>query len=127
MPILAIGTDIAEIERFHETRISARFLHSVFTPTELAYCMGRARPEQHLAVRFAAKEAAAKALGAATGFVSVFQIEVVRLNHGAPVLRLIGGRHGEPAPELPPGARLHVSLSHSDRYAVATVILEGSE
>jgi holo-[acyl-carrier protein] synthase len=126
MAILAVGTDIVEIARFRSGRLSERFLRAVFTDAERSYCQGAAKPEQHLAVRFAAKEAAAKALSSVAEFVSVCQIEVVRGDKGVPRIVLLQGRHGEPAPATPDGAKLHVSLSHSDHYAVATVILEAA-
>jgi holo-[acyl-carrier protein] synthase len=116
--------DIVEVARFRADRLSRRFQRMVFTEEERAYCDGNAKPEQHLAGRFAAKEAAAKALCGVVEFVSVCQIEVVRGARGAPAIRLLPGRHGEPAPELPSGVKFHVSLSHSEHYAVATVILE---
>ena len=126
MAILAVGTDIVEIARFRSDRLSGRFMSAVFTDDERAYCSGCAKPEQHLAVRFAAKEAAAKALSAVTEFVSVCQIEIVRSSKGLPSVRLLTGRHGEPAPQLPQGAAIHVSLSHSDHYAVSIAILEST-
>ncbi len=122
MAIVGIGTDIAEIARFAPDRISERFLRSVFTDAERAYCQSRANPAQHYAGRFAAKEAAAKALNSLVPFVSVCQIEVIREGQ-APCLRLIPGRHGEPIPTIPENCSLHVSISHSGNYAVATAIV----
>jgi holo-[acyl-carrier protein] synthase len=81
-------------------------------------------PARHLAVRLAAKEAVYKALQALAGSRGVGwrEIEVVRVEHGRPVValhglaeRVIGER---------PGARVHVSLTHSDGAAAAVAILE---
>lgn len=127
MAILAVGVDIIETARFREQRRSKRFLQSIFTPDEHAYCItGKSHPEQHFAVRYAAKEAACKALmSAGFGFVSVAQVEVTRsAKTGAPRIALHPGRKGEAPPLLPPGTRLHVSLSHTQHYAAATVIVE---
>lgn len=123
MAVFAVGLDIVEVARFAEDRLSARFFEAVFTAAEIRYCRACASPAQHFAARFAAKEAAAKALFAVCGFVSVCQVEVVRAPSGAPSIVLRSGRHGEPAPALPAGAKILVSLSHSDHYAVATAIV----
>ncbi|MBI1893192.1 MAG: holo-ACP synthase, partial [Candidatus Rokubacteria bacterium] len=63
--VTGIGVDLVRVERIREMmeRWDRRFLSRVFTPEELSYCLKRRRPEQHLAARFAAKEAALKALG----------------------------------------------------------------
>ena len=127
MAIIGIGTDIVEIARFTPERLSGRFLSKVFTASEREYCLSRQKAAQHLAARFAAKEAAVKALSPISSVVSVFQVEVARLPSGAPTLNLLPGRHGEPRPELPRGTRLHVSLSHADDYATAVVIVESAD
>ena len=63
--ILGIGLDLVEVARVRASvrRSGERFAKRVFTPDEIAYCAGRARKFEHLAARFAAKEAALKALG----------------------------------------------------------------
>jgi holo-[acyl-carrier protein] synthase len=125
MAILGIGVDIAEIDRFDGKKLSTRFLNSIFTLSERNYCLNKSKPSQHFAARFAAKEATVKAIGAAgMGFVSVAQVEVLRLEGGAPSIRLIHGRHDEAPPQLPHCCKLHVSLSHSSTQAIAMVILE---
>ncbi len=116
MAILGIGTDIVETARFREGEISERFLQRVFTEAERAYCAGQRLPERHLAARFAAKEAAVKALSGVLPDLLISQIEVVKLAGGAPRLRLVV--------ELPPGVVLHVTLSHVADYATATVVAE---
>src|SRR5207244_3144103 len=79
--ILGIGTDMTEIDRIRDSiaRFGDRFLHRIFTPGEIAYCLRKKASEESFAARFAAKEAAAKALG--TGIsrgISWQEIEVRR-------------------------------------------------
>ena len=99
-------------------------LEAVFLPAEIAYCHAKRRPEEHFAARFAAKEAAFKALGAglAQG-LRWHDVEVVRDPAGPVALRLHGAAAARAA-EL--GAtRALVSLSHTRTGAVALVVLEG--
>jgi holo-[acyl-carrier protein] synthase len=117
--MLSTGVDIIEIPRIRQVleRYGQRFLDRVFTPGEIEYCRGRA---PNLAARFAAKEAAMKALG--TGFRGVAwkDIEVVRHRSGAPSIKL-HGRAKSRAQRL--GLRdMALSLSHSREYAVASVV-----
>jgi holo-[acyl-carrier protein] synthase len=87
MSQLAVGVDLVEVRRIAEllAEHGERFTRRVYTPAELADCAGRA---DSLAARWAAKEAAAKALGAGIGAVSWQEIEVARGPGGQPVLRL---------------------------------------
>ena len=125
--IVGLGMDVMDIDRMqsllerHGERARAR----LFTAIELAYADARPEPARHLAARFAAKEAAFKALA------------------GTPEARAIGWRDLEVVNELDgrPGLRLHgpaaararelgvsnawVTLTHADRVAAATVVLEG--
>lgn len=124
--ILGIGLDVAEIPRIRDslTRFGERFTKRVLTDAEAAGMPG-ADPAPYVAARFAAKEAAAKALG--TGFalgVTQRSIEVLRLPSGAPALQL----HGK-ALEIADAMgvqRIHVSLTHGRDIAAATVVLEGA-
>jgi holo-[acyl-carrier protein] synthase len=123
--IIAIGIDLAEISRLEEKlgRDDRRFRDRVFTPAEIAYCESRASRFSSYAARFAAKEAAMKALGTGWGEgVSWQEIEVVNTEAGAPTLRL-SGRALERFNELG-ASRAHVSLSHSRDTAIAQVIFE---
>jgi holo-[acyl-carrier protein] synthase len=123
--IIGIGVDIVEIRRLRQTleRQADRFLKRVFTTAEQEYCRAHRDPIPHFAARFAAKEAAFKALG--TGWakgVSWLDVEVHRCAGEAPTLTLHGhaGEHG-----LKLGLRkTHLSLSHSDQAAIAVVVLE---
>lgn len=113
---------VADVERA-VTRHGERFLLRVFTTGEAAYCRARRKMSESLTARFAAKEAFRKAVGAPAG-LRWRDIEVVR-HDGPPRLEL----HGEArvlAARL--GVRgIHLSLSHSADYAIATVLLEGDE
>ena len=124
--ILGIGIDLVEIERIAAipARRGERFLERLFTPAEQRFCLARARPAPGLAARFAAKEAAMKALG--TGWqrgVGFRSIEVLREPHEAPRLVLHGA--AEACARRLGVERLHLSLSHSESAAIAQVILEG--
>ena len=103
-------------------RYGQRFLNRVFTPDEIAYCRGRAA---NLAGRFAAKEAAMKALGTGVRGVSWKDIEVIRADSGAPSLRL-HGRAEKRAERLQVG-EMSLSISHSREYAVAFVVAQREE
>ncbi len=124
------GIDIVDIERIAQAaaRWGDRFLRRVFTDGELSASNGRA---SSLAARFAAKEAAAKALGVglrglgapsskSTTGVAWRDIEVVRAPSGQPILRL-SGRAAERAAELGWQA-VSLSLSHTHHVAVASVV-----
>ncbi|MGB9723209.1 MAG: holo-ACP synthase [Chloroflexia bacterium] len=117
-----IGVDVVEISRLEAVlkRFGERFLRRIYTPAEQALCRGRV-PE--LAVRFAAKEAAMKALGTGRRGVGWREIEVLADRRGRPLL-FLHGRAGERAAEL--GLQhFAVSLSHERHLAVATVIAWG--
>jgi holo-[acyl-carrier protein] synthase len=123
--IVSIGIDIIEVARIREVLLrTPRFCERVFTPSERAYCDSRGAPAaQHYAGRFAAKEAALKALKTGwRGGISWRDVEVGTVEGGAPVLAF----HGE-AKKLfeKSGAKIaHLSISHTSEHAVAEVILE---
>lgn len=123
---LRCGVDIVEVRRVREAveRHGERFLTRVYTPGEIAYCEARGAGRfQSYAARFAAKEAAAKALGIGIGDgVSLAEIEVVREERGEPSLRF-HGRTGEMARRLGLGG-CALSLSHTREHAVAMVVLQ---
>lgn len=120
--ILGTGIDIIEICRIERVyaRSGSRFLERVYTAREREYCLGKSSPGPHLAVRFAAKEACAKALG--TGFrgLTMSEIGVDSDSNGQPFLELKGGAL-ERMRERGIGSFL-LSLSHSREYAIAQVI-----
>ncbi|NOZ00216.1 MAG: holo-ACP synthase [Chloroflexi bacterium] len=116
---LATGIDIIEIARLHGVieRHGGRFLRRVFTLQELEDCAGRA---ESLAARFAAKEAAAKALGCGIGAIAWQEIEIRHDENGRPTLHLHGA-----AARLADEQGLSawsISLSHSRSHAVAMVV-----
>ena len=119
MQDVAVGVDLIEIDRVAATleRFGSRFLERVYTDGEIAYCRGRA---PQLAARFAAKEAAMKALGTGTRGVGWREVEVTRNRSGEPGIAL-HGRAVARANALGVD-RLAVSLSHSRAYAVASVV-----
>lgn len=124
--IVGVGVDIVDVERIRRlvTRHGDRFVRRVFTDEEAEYCRVCAHPEQRFATRFAAKEAVLKALG--VGWqkgVGFREVAVSNDELGAPAVSLTGR-----ALELSSQRgvkRLHVSLSHDARYAVAQVVAEG--
>lgn len=122
--IVGIGVDIVEVERIARAlRGSDAMEKRVFTPREIEYCSGRRARFQHYAGRFAAKEAALKALG--TGWSKGIRwrdVETLSSQGGKPRL-LLHGRASEILADLGP-CRTLVTITHSDNYAVAVVILE---
>jgi holo-[acyl-carrier protein] synthase len=124
--IVGTGVDITEVARIKAAveRFGDRFLKRVFTPEEVRYCMSKANAGERLAARFAAKEAAMKAIGTGLRHGVTWQdVEVVRQPGGRPGLRLTG-KAADFAATL--GCkRTHLSLSHTAEQAIAHVILEG--
>jgi holo-[acyl-carrier protein] synthase len=119
---LATGVDLIEIARIEEVigRHGKHYLERIYTPAELEQCGKRA---ESLAGRFAAKEAAAKALGCGIGDVSWQEIEVLGDEQNAPVLTLYGVA-AQKAKEL--GLQTwSVSISHSQSHSVAFVVAVG--
>ncbi|MBI4460488.1 MAG: holo-ACP synthase [Acidobacteria bacterium] len=125
--IIGLGVDITEVPRIRDVigRHGERFLNRVFSPLEVAYCRRHKDPHDRFAARFAAKEAAMKALG--SGWrrgVTWRQIEVVNLPSGKPTLRL-SGKALEIYQRLG-GSNLILSLTHTADQALAEVIIEGN-
>ncbi len=120
--IIGIGIDIIEIRRI-ERALTPKFVERVFTPREIAYCDLSRRAEKY-AARFAAKEAARKAIGAATPVTALswHDVEIISSAEGAPTI-FFYGRAAELIKILKV-SRAHVSMSHSVENAIAQVILE---
>jgi holo-[acyl-carrier protein] synthase len=115
---VSVGIDLLEIERLERAlERRPRLAERLFTDDELAYAAGKARPGQHLAARFCAKEAVAKALG--LGGWSFRDVEVVPTDT-APLVRLSGSAAAR-ADEL--GVTAVVSLTHTDTTAGAVAVL----
>ena len=125
--IIGLGIDIIQNERIRDslTRFGVRFLNRIYTEIEQTYCRGCADPAIHFAARFAAKEAAFKALG--TGWAAGVKwkdVEVRRLASGKPELHLYGGAL-ERATSM--GAtRFQVSLTHDQLVSCAVVIFDAA-
>ena len=127
--ILGTGIDVIEVDRIERAltrpRIGDRFRNRVFTAAEVAYCESRGKPRyQSYAARFAAKEAAMKAMG--TGWnrnVGWAEIEVVRERGKAPTIAL----HGKTAEfaRRKNIACFHLSITHTASQAIVHVIAEG--
>ena len=126
--IVGTGIDIAEVDRVAASieRFGTRFLERVFTAAEIRYCESKANKAERYAGRFAAKEAAMKAIG--TGWsrgVRWQDVEVTRAPGGRPTITF----HGN-AEEffLKLGAvHAHLSITHTKQSAMAQVILETGE
>lgn len=127
MTLLGHGIDLTQTARIAQMieRHGDRFLQRVFTDAERAYCDASAkRRAEHYAARFAAKEAALKAIG--TGWrngIAWTDVEVLRAPSGAPSLKC-WGKVAEIADEMGVTA-WSVSISHTDAHAVASVIATG--
>ena len=123
--IVGLGVDITEVNRIEAAieRYGLAFLRRIFTPSEIAYCERHRNRAERFAGRFAAKEAAMKALG--TGWargVRWVDIEVVREPSGKPTLKLSGA-----SLEIAGGLGVkHIALTitHTGNTALAQVIFE---
>ena len=125
--IIGTGVDLVEIERFRKVieRLKDRFILRVFTPGEHQFCKEHRDPVPHYAVRFAAKEAVFKALG--TGWakgVTWLDVEVRRERLDAPAVVLSG--EAQRLSTAKGASLVHLSLSHSEHFAIALAVLESS-
>ena len=123
--IVGTGVDIAEVDRIAAAigRHGEAFLRRVFTPSEIGYCERHRSKFERYAARFAAKEAAMKALG--TGWrkgVRWVDIEVAREPSGKPTLRLSG--EAKKFADALNVKNIALSLTHSGNTAFAQVIFE---
>ena len=124
MPIIGHGIDIVETSRIRNLveEHGQHFLDRCFTPDEQTYCLkSPKRYFEHLAGRFAAKEAVLKVLGTGwRGGISWTDIEILKEESGQPKIALTG-ECARIAKELGI-ARLHVSISHIETHATASAI-----
>ncbi len=120
MKIIGTGVDLVEVPRFQKSmkRWGSRFLQRIFTQRELAYARShRAGSHQHLAARFAAKEAVVKALGAPKGLGLEWKaLEIVNEPSGQPKVVF----HGSMRRWVK--LKIHLSLTHTKSYAIATAL-----
>lgn len=123
MVIVGLGIDLCDVSRVRRSveRHGERFLRKVLAPAELSYCLARPDVPLCFAGRFAAKEAAVKALGAPEGLRwHDMEVEPAR---GAPprlVLRRLAAEHASRMGV----ARTHLTITHDAGVAAAVVILE---
>ena len=123
--ILGLGTDLVELERMQAAlqRQGDALMTRLFTPRERALLAGDPQLVRRAAARFAAKEAAFKALGTGWGQgVGWHDVEVLGGRGAAPVLELSGAARERL--EALGARRAHVSITHTEGLAAATVILE---
>ena len=121
--IIGIGTDIIQIHRISESieKYGTRFLNRIYTETEINYSSGFKEAQAlHFAARFAAKEAFSKAIG--TGITEGFKFKEIGIKNeinGKPEVELFGlllERWGN--------YKTHISLSHTNRDAIAFCVIE---
>ncbi len=114
---IKVGIDLLEIDRLERAlERTPRLAERLFTPGEREYAASRVRPGQHLAARFCAKEAVAKALGVESW--NFHEVEVI--GTGGPPRIKLSGSAAERAAEL--GVQVEVSLTHTDHEAAAVAI-----
>lgn len=122
--IIGIGVDVVDIDRFRRSLLRTPTMRGrLFTADELRDLDDRSDPVPGLAARFAAREAAMKALGVGLGAFGFHDVWVRRADSGAPSLVVTG-----PASELASSAGVrawHLSLTHTELVAVAYVIAAG--
>ncbi len=126
--ILGIGIDIIEVARVQSSyeRFGERFINRILHPGEIAYCLSHRIPGPFIAARFAAKEAISKAFGTGIGAQLGWQdMEVRRKESGEPYVVLHGG--GQQLLEARGARQLLLSLSHTQTYAAAVAVLEGTD
>ena len=123
--ICGIGIDLVEnsrLERIIE-KWGLKFLNRIYSAREIQYCGKHMQSSTHYGARFAAKESFLKALGIGIGMgVNLKDIEVVRDKNGKPALALCGEAKAQI--EKRKITKIHLSLTHTKKYATALVVLE---
>ena len=122
--IIGTGTDAINISRVRrmKRKYGNKFLNRVFAPSEKKYCDKRSNSSQHYAVRFAAKEATAKALGVGFGRgLDWKDIVIVNNDKGKPFVKF---KNAVAKKVKKNGYKCHISLAHCTDYATAISILE---
>jgi len=121
--IVGLGLDLVDVSRMRQQLTGAAFARRAFTLAELAACAGAHDPAEHLAGKFAAKEALMKALGAGLAQGLTFgEIEILPDDSGAPQLRATGqARQRLAALSV---SSVHLSITHTAGLAAAVVVLE---
>jgi len=122
--IIGTGVDIIEVSRIKKavTQWQDKFLRRIFTKNEVNYSSQKTASFQHLAARFAAKEAVLKAFGDSTIHrVEWTNIEILNDKFGKPIIKLSG--KAKKAKEQKGITDIIISVSHTRTYAVASAIL----
>jgi holo-[acyl-carrier protein] synthase len=120
--IYGVGIDIIEIDRIGDMhkKWGEKFLEKIFTQKEIEYCLEKVFSAQHLAARFACKEAFFKAASSIPGFEFNWKsIEILNTIDGKPLINLL-----YPDNSILRELQVHLSISHSTNHATAVVILE---
>ncbi len=107
-----VGVDIEEVKRFEKYVKDKDYLERVFAEDEISYCMPKKNPAQHLAARFAAKEAVWKALNTKNKKLIITDISVKNTCSGKPEVYIKNRRY----------EKIDVSLSHTGKYVVAVAV-----
>ncbi|MFH1963206.1 MAG: holo-ACP synthase [bacterium] len=121
--VCGIGADVVEILRIKKSflRFGRRFLERIFTENEIKYCQSKKRSYEHLAARFAAKEAVLKTFGVGWPMIPLRNIEVTNDPiTGSPEIQLSGK-----AKYMADSIQAHtifISLSHSEHFATAFAV-----
>lgn len=124
--IIGIGTDIVQIDRIRRAleRRGRSFAERILCSDELTIFDKKSTSESYLAKRYAAKEAASKALGTGIGSISWQDMEISNDSRGGPVLTLKGAALQRMLKMG--GTHVHLSLSDEKDFAVAFVVLSGN-
>ena len=110
---ISIGVDIEDISRFTYLVKDKSFLNKVFTKNELEYCLKKKNYSQHLAVRFAAKEAIIKAFSDFNKLLEFNEISITNDKDGKPIVKLKNQKD----------FNIKISLSHNKNNAIAFVLI----
>lgn len=121
--IVGLGTDLVELARLERSLAKPEFKKLVFTEEEIGYCDRQAKSIASYAGRFAAKEAIFKAFGTGwSGEMKLTEVCVLNNDEGKPYFKLSG--EVQRVAESVEATNIHLSISHSETVAVATVIIE---
>jgi len=126
--IVGIGVDLFSVTRVEEDLEKGEqgLRDTIYTPEEIAYCQSKRYPGQHFAARFAAKEAVFKALGASNLAGQHWRDVEVRVERNGRSYVLLHGKVREAADALHVKT-VHISLSHTRDWAVASVVMEAGD
>src|SRR3989344_4750098 len=112
--VLTTGVDIESVERFKNLQTNENFINIVFTKKEIDYCMAKSEPYISFAGKFCAKEAVLKAVSTKLGMK---EIEIINSSSGKPFVYIKGDKQDN----------ISCSISHTEEYAVAFVIVNDGE